>query len=131
MTEQQKFEQVKSLIDKLGEERKTGRISFKDMTEKLSLQTLYQMIYGNVQVQLSCDTCVRFYLEQLEAWYQREFPKYEKTLQVEVEQTEIKVEELKEESAVEIKTEEKPIKTNNRKNMNGKKRTAHQSNNMG
>lgn len=91
MTEKEKFDLVKMFTDKLIEQRKTGTLRFKDGDEKVLLKTVYQSIYGMVQVELACSNCVHHYLCMMEAWYEREYPKYLKTLPVEIPAVEIKV----------------------------------------
>jgi hypothetical protein len=91
MSEKEKFEKIKSYIDLLVEGRKTGKIRFKDVTQKDEMGKIYQSIY-HVNPVMSCDNCVRFYLDQLEAYYQREHPKYLKTLPEILVSTDLKTE---------------------------------------
>ena len=77
MEQKIRFEKIESLLKILEESKVTGNLNFKEMDTKLELKEVYQSIYGSVAVDLSCATCVNFYLNMLQAWYEREFPRYQ------------------------------------------------------
>lgn len=85
MTVEERFEKAAVFLEILAENKKTGELNFKDSDGKLSFQNVYQSIYGRVEINFNCATCVRFCLEQLDAWYQREWPKHLATTVVKVE----------------------------------------------
>lgn len=72
----EKLEKIEGFIQLLKVGRKTGTITFDSIEQKLELKKVYESIY-NVTAQISCDSCVRFYLEQLEAFYDREKLKFD------------------------------------------------------
>ena len=84
----ERFEKAAMLIERL----QSGK--FKDLDEKMTLKEVYRDIHSNAQVDLACSTCVKFYLEMIEAYYMREYPKYLKSLEpveeVETETVEVK-----------------------------------------
>jgi hypothetical protein len=74
------FQLIEPLIERLKEHQRTGSTRFKDMDEKLTLRTVYKEIYPGVEVSLACDSCVLHCLNMLLSYYEREYPKYLKTI---------------------------------------------------
>lgn len=79
MTKEEKFIAIEKLKPKLEKMQKSGTITFEE-GEKKSLQNVFLSIYGQVNMDLNCGTCIRFYLEQLDAWYTREYSKYQQSI---------------------------------------------------
>ncbi len=84
MNVDERFQKAAVLLSKLDEHKITGTIHFTDMAEKMTLKEVYQSIHGGIQMDLSCPSCVFHYLNMLQAWFQREWPKHLKTTVVEV-----------------------------------------------
>ena len=76
MDKKELFDNIAFLLDKLKGYRQTQTLSFANHDEKLILQDVYKQIYPYLHVDLSCSGCVLSYLNNLEAWYEREYPKY-------------------------------------------------------
>lgn len=79
MTIEEKFEIVADLLSIIHEYRKNQVMEFGSHERKMNLKRVYQSIYGNILMDLACPDCVRNYLLLLEAWYEREHPKYLKS----------------------------------------------------
>lgn len=106
MTKEEKFEMIEALKPKLVRMQKSGTVSF-EIDEKKNLQKVFISIYGQVNMDMNCGSCIRFYLEQLDAWYTREYPKHQQSIK----ETE-RVEAIEPTEVIEITQEinEKPKK---------------------
>jgi len=80
MDKQQLFTGIEDLLVLLTEHRKSGTLTFKSADDKALLRAIYKDIYPQVSPDLNCVTCILSYLNNLQAWYEREHPKYLKTL---------------------------------------------------
>ena len=81
MEKSELFRMIEPLLEKLKDHQRTGTIIFKDIDQKLSIKTVYREIHPGVNVELSCDSCVLHTLNLLLAWYEREYPKYQRSIQ--------------------------------------------------
>jgi len=82
MNNEQLYQHLQILAERLAEHRKTGVLTFKDLDEKAMLKTTYQSIYGNIQMDLNCPSCILHYMNNLIAWYDRNRPKEQPIEQV-------------------------------------------------
>ncbi len=80
MERRELFQLIEPLIEKLKEHQQTGTIIFKDMDQKLSIKTVYREIYPGVNVELSCSSCVLHCLNMILSFYEREYPKYQRSI---------------------------------------------------
>lgn len=81
MYNQQLFGNIAILNENLAKHRLTGVLTFKDLDEKASLKTSYQTVYGNIQMDLNCASCILAYMNNLCSFYDREFPEYQKNIE--------------------------------------------------
>src|ERR1035438_6310528 len=76
----QLFEQAAILVERMKTYRERGSLIFSDMNEKRTISTVYSYIYPGVHPSLACDSCILLYLNQITAWFSREYPLYQKTI---------------------------------------------------
>ena len=77
MEKEKLFSKAETLLERLATYRKTGTVKFKNMDEKMTLKEVYQEIFPQFYLDLSCSGCVLAYLNNLLAWYERERPKFD------------------------------------------------------
>lgn len=75
MIPEQIFENIKTLLPILQEFRTKGRATINN-DDKLLLKDTYQQIIQVNQMDLACSSCIIGYLSMLEAYHQREHPKF-------------------------------------------------------
>ena len=74
LNEQQRFDGIKELNDIVTEYKLNGTANI-TIEQKLMLKEIYQSIYGrNINMDLSCSTCIITQIIFLHSWYVREFP---------------------------------------------------------
>lgn len=93
------FEKIESLLEVLEQYKKDQTLNFQTTERLHSLNEVFRVIYNrpNLQLDLTCPSCVRDYLNQLIPYYEREYPKYLKSIEpVAIKSEETKVEEVTE-----------------------------------
>lgn len=79
MTQEQTFQNIDSLMVILSKQQKTGKAKI-NADEKKVLKKTYQQLMPGAEMDLDCPSCILHYLTILQAYYQREKPKYDRRL---------------------------------------------------
>lgn len=80
MNKEQLFNNIKFFLKLLHEYKQNKVINFKTQENVELFRNVYKEVYPRVTPNLSCASCVADCLMMLEAWHEREYPKYLKSL---------------------------------------------------
>ena len=83
MTKEELFQKIEVLLEVLKEYNKTRVIDLKTTDNVQMLKDVFTAVMQrNVPMDLTCPSCVSTYLNIIQAYYDREYPSYFKTLKV-------------------------------------------------